>query len=349
MKKIIVYLIVLFAFQSCGNKTVQDQEKIQSFEIEINSSCANELKDYKHYSVVHKNDTINYHTFSKSSIDSIENILLFIQGSGGFPLFRVKRENENLWISSSVPFNTKDFPENYLFVVVSKKGIPFCSPLSEDYSAPTEYYENETLDYRVKQADLVIQDLISRRKEKEYQKIIALGHSEGSDVIAKLGTINKNISHFGFWSGSGNSQWYDFPLFIRQQVNRGEISEEEGIKQMDSLFDQYRDIVKNKDNIEKSWLENSYKRWYYFSEPPIENLLKINKPIFVAMGTADKSVPIESIYLIPVEFIRKGKNNLTFNTYPNLSHNLDIVLDNGKRENHWNRIFLEFLKWTEKQ
>ena len=57
----------------------------------------------------------------------------------------------------------------------------------------------------------------------------------------------------------------------------------------------------------------------------LQNLLKIDKPIFVAMGTADKSVPIESIYLIPVEFIRKGKDNLTFNTYPNLSHNLDII------------------------
>ena len=349
MKKITTYLIVLFTYQSCEIKTLQNQDGIQSFEVELNSSCANELKDYKHYSIVHKNDTINYHTFSKSNIDSVENIVLFIQGSGAFPLFRVRRENESLWISSSVPFNLKDFPENHLLAVISKKGTQFCSPLNKDYSAPTEYYENETLDYRTKQADLVIRDLISRSEEKKYKKIVALGHSEGSDVIAKLGTINKNISHFGFWSGSGNSQWYDFPLFIRQQVNRGEISEEDGKKQMDSLFDQYRDIVNNKDNIEKSWLENSYKRWYYFSEPPIENLLKIDKPIFVAMGTADKSVPIESIYLIPVEFIRKGKDNLTFNTYPNLSHNLDIIHDNGKTEKHWNRIFLEFLEWTEEQ
>ena len=33
------------------------------------------------------------------------------------------------------------------------------------------------------------------------------------------------------------------------------------------------------------------------------NLLKIDKPIFLAMEKADKSVPNESIYLIPVEFI----------------------------------------------
>lgn len=341
--------MLVLAYFSGVNMAIKAQERIHSLEMEWESSCAKELDDYKHFRIIHENDTIHYHTFSKTNIDSVENVLLFIQGSGAFPLFQVKREDERLWISSSVPFNTRDFPENYLFVVISKKGIPFCFPLDKDYSAPPEYYENETLDYRTKQADLVIQDLILRRKERTYKKIIALGHSEGSDVIAKLGTTNKDISHFGFWSGSGNSQWYDFPLFIRQQINRGEISEEEGMKQMDALFDQYRDIVNNKDNIEKSWLENSYKRWYYFSEPPVNNLLKIDKPIFVAMGTADKSVPIESIYLIPVEFIRHGKENLTFKTYPHLSHNLDVIQENGTRENHWNRIFLEFIQWTEEK
>lgn len=342
MKKITELIIILFIIQSCGDVG------LKSIELDLKADCVKELASFKHYSIQCENDTINYHVFSNSDIEKVENILLFIHGSGAMPLYQVKRVEKGLMMSSSVPFSMKKIPDNYLFVIISKKGIPFCTHLDDELSVPKEFYENETLEYRANQANLVIQDLIARRKDKQYKKIIALGHSEGSDVIAKLGTINKSVSHFGFWCGSGNSQLYDFTLFIRQDVNRGKITEEEGIEQMDSLFEQYRDIVKNKDNIEKNWLDNSYKRWYYFSEPPIENLLKIDKPIFVAMGTADKSVPIESIYLIPVEFIRRGKDNLSFNVYPHLEHNFDRVLENGERERNWNKVFYEFLDWTDK-
>ena len=51
--------------------------------------------------------------------------------------------------------------------------------------------------------------------------------------------MSDQVTHIGYWSGSGNSQWYDFPLFIWQQVNEKLISEEEGLVQLDSLLDTY--------------------------------------------------------------------------------------------------------------
>lgn len=309
--------------------------------------CSKDYEKYQHDTLFLDQDTIHYHTYHTSPLDSINTILLYVQGSGPRPLFQIKHEIKGFRVSSAVPFDLRKIPSNYLFVVISKKGLPFCTALDGNFKTPAIYYEHETLAYRALQADHVIKHLAKTHPQVE--KIIALGHSEGSDVIAKLGTISEEVTHFGFWAGSGNSQLYDFPLFVRQQVNRGEITEEEALVQMDSLLAKYKDIVANRDHKKKQWLNNSYKRWYYFAEPPVENLVQIDQPIFVAMGTADQSVPIESVYLIPVEFIRKEKDNLTFKIYPHLDHSFRKQTADGKKEDHWNDVFLDFLNWIEQQ
>jgi len=311
----------------------------------LSAQCDQDLLMYEHYSIEKENDTINYHSYSKNKKIN-KNILIYIQGSGPNPLFQVRREGENLWMTG-VPFDLMTIPDDYTFFVVSKSGLPFCSKYGEPIKIPQKYFNNETLAYRTSQIDDVIKDITTRLINNP-DKIVVIGHSEGSNVVAKLGTINKRVTHIGFWAGGGNSQLYDFPLFIRKDVSNGKISEAEALIQMDSLLTQYRDIIINKDLTNKLWFDNSYKRWYYFSEPPIDNLIQIDIPIYVAMGAKDESVPVESTYLIATEFIRKEKQNLTFKVYPYLDHNFEKKLENEKTEKHWNNVFLEFMNWVNK-
>ncbi|MBL4705561.1 MAG: dienelactone hydrolase family protein [Flavobacteriales bacterium] len=308
------------------------------------------LKMYKHHSVVVKHDTINYHTYAKKGIDSLNSILLYIQGSSAMSLYQVKKEDGKIMIGTTVPFNFKTIPDDYLFVVISRKGFPFSTKMDDDIPIPEAYFQNQTLDYRVFQADRVLNDLTKKHK-KQFKNIIALGHSEGSDVIAKLGTINNDVTHFGYWSGGGNTQFMDFVTFIRKDVDSGKISEEQAQLQIDSLFTDFKDIMANPNAIDKFWQgeDNSYKRWSHFSEPPIDNLLKISKPIFVAIGTKDQAVTLESAYLIPIEFIRQRKDNLTFKAYPYLNHGFRFKLENGNYKSHWNDVFNDFLNWVEKE
>ena len=67
-------------------------------------------------------------------------------------------------------------------------------------------------------------------------------------------------------------------------------------------------------------------------------------------GAKDNSVPVESSLLIPIEFIRYKKTNLTYKLYPDLDHNLDIPAKNQNEEpiRKWDEIFEEFIKWCEK-
>ncbi|WP_103069116.1 alpha/beta hydrolase family protein [Aquimarina sediminis] len=314
------------------------------------AQCDKDLNMYQHHSIELENDTIRYHTYSKQSFDSLTTILLYIQGSKAYSLYQAKRENGKLWIGTTVPIKLKSIPENYLFVLISKKDIPFCTVLDEDIPISELYYKNQTLGYRTFQVDQVVNDLM-RKHKNHFKKIIALGHSEGSDVVAKLGTINTDITHFGYWSGGGYTQFLDFVTFIRKKVDTKQLSEEEAQAKIDTLFYDLKDIMANPNAIDKFWKgkNNSYNRWSHFCEPPIDNLLKINKPIFVAIGTKDRSVPIESAYLIPIEFIRHKKDNLTFKAYPNLDHGFGKEIVKGKFEEHFNDVFDDFLKWVNKE
>ncbi len=318
---------------------------------------------YIHKTIFSKGDTINYHIYSNGKLEDISKILLFFQGSGPRPLFQrgiqidtvkvevdgeIKNEiKKSTWVGSSVPINLDKIPKDYLFVIISKKGTPFLD-INDKFIPNDLYYKNEGLNYRVWQGDKVIND-ITKKLIRKPNKIVILGHSEGSDVVAKLGHVNKKVTHIGYWAGGANTQYYEFALMIQKSVIKGEITQEQAIPKLDSLFIEINNIQKEPNNIEKQWWGNSYRRWSQFSEPPIDNLLRIDKPLFIAVAGKDNSVPFESSLLIPIEFIRNNKSNLTFKIYPNYDHSFSIPPknENEKRFRGFMGVFEEFLNWVE--
>lgn len=315
--------------------------------------------EYRHFSVISKSDTIHYHVYAKGELTTKQGLIVFFHGSGSEPLLRIVSKVDTLkeningevkiktqkykMLYSSIPFDLDRISETYALVLISKKGIPFLLK-SENFKTPESFYKTESLDYRVWQGDNVIKDILKNRL-KNPQKVVVIGHSEGSDVVAKLATINKQITHVGYWAGGGNTQYYDFALSIRKGVQNGKISEEDGRKQLESLIGEVRNIENDPQNIQKFWMGHTYKRWSSFTEPPIDHLLKIEKPIFVAVGALDKSVPIESSYLIPFEFIRHKKQNLTFRVYPEYDHSFNRSNPNGQISYEFMNVFEEFMKW----
>ena len=341
MNRILIVVLIFFSFNLYSQK--------KSF-----------YDDFQHYQIIKKKDTINFHIFAKNKDN--KKILLFIQGSGPQSIYHVVEKNDTIrkedtnipeivhskYVYSSNPFSLKKFPEDYSLIIISKKGFKF-ETKNNDTIAPKSYFQNENLNYRVWQADEVLK-YVKRKIIKNPTKIVVLGHSEGTDVVAKLGTINKSITHIGFWSGGSNTQFYDFALLDRREVYEGKISNEDYKKKYDSLTNQMKLIFMEPNNIDKEWFGCSYKRWFGYSEPAINNLLKINIPIFVVHGAKDESVPVESSLLIPLEFIRNNKTNLTYKFYPELNHSLMTDPTNVNEEplDKWDEIFKEFLIWCEK-
>jgi esterase/lipase len=322
------------------------------------------IEEYQNKTIITKNDTIRYHIYSKGNLKEARNILIFFHGSGGNPLFgkRIQYDTiktvengitkdkiqKSLFLKSSVPFDLERIPNDYIFVLISKKGVPFY--IENDFYKPSqEFYKNESLNYRAWQGDEVIKD-ITKRYLKNPKKIVIIGHSEGSDVVAKLGHKNKKVTNIGYWAGGANTQYYDFALFIQKEVLSGKKTQAEAIKSLDTLFLDIKNIENDPNNSEKQWLGNPYRRWTQFTEPSIDNLLKIKKPLFVAVAGKDESVPLESSLLIPIEFIRYKKDNLTFKIYPDYNHSFAIAPQNENEEWQWEfmKVFEEFMQWVGK-
>jgi esterase/lipase len=321
------------------------------------------MEEYQHKTIFAESDTINYHIYSKGKIEEKNKILIFFHGSGGNPLFMQtikfdtiqivengitkNKVEKSIFLNTSVPFDLDRIPNDYIFVLISKKGVPFSADKNV-YKPSQTFYKNESLNYRVWQGDKVINDL-TKKLIKKPNKIVIIGHSEGSDVVAKLGHKNKKITHIGYWAGGANTQYYDFALFIQKEVQRGQKTQNEANKSLDSLLIDIKNIENDPNNTEKLWLDNPFRRWSQFTEPAIDNLLKIDKPLFVAVAGKDESVPIESSLLIPIEFIRHKKDNLNFKIYPDYNHSFAKPPKSEKEEWSWEwmNVFEDFIKWVE--
>ena len=299
----------------------------------------------EHYGFEQKSIEINseeivFYTYQKGQQPKTK-LIVYLQGSDPSPQFSYRIKNDTIqklcWLNGEF----KNLSEEYLYVVIEKVG--FEGAINEDdIPKPKIYQEKNSLENRVARANSVINHLTAN---DGFKKIIVYGHSEGAPVGAKLATVNNKITHLGFWAGNALPDFYDFILENRIEYHKGSISDSVAHSRIDKNINGFKEIVKDSLNTKGDGYTNL--RWWSYSEPPINNLLKIDIPIYAQVASLDKSAPIESSYLIPLEFARLRKTNLTYNVCVGCDHGFSLTNKNGKVERKWKQIFEDFIKWTE--
>lgn len=300
---------------------------------------------FKEHTIVDGKDTIWFYTYEKDNRKS-KNLVLYLQGTSPDPLFTVEDENGLYTPYRWFPGDYKLLDDSYCYAVISKTGI---SPIS--FGGKTnyaKYHQDNTLGNRVRQADHVI-NYIKKKLIKDVNKIIVYGHSEGAPVAAKLGTINKSITHLGFWAGNALPDYFDFLLENSKAYWAGQISDSVAFINVNEILNSFDKITEKKADISASGRNDySAKRWWSYAEPSLYSLMKIDIPVFVQVAGKDESAPIESTYLIPLEFARLGKRNLRYEICAECDHGFVIEKENGEKEDKWNSIFQEFVVWTDR-
>lgn len=114
------------------------------------------------------------------------------------------------------------------------------------------------------------------------------------------------------------------------------------------LPDNYLLVIVAKPDAREFTYGYSNKRWASFSEPPIQSLVKLKIPIFQVHGANDDMTPLESAYIVPLEFARLQKNNLTFRVYTNCNHSLIENTKDGQEINHMASMMKDFFDWVAK-
>ena len=141
------------------------------------------------------------------------------------------------------------------------------------------------------------------------------GFTVGVDLIANR---NKHVTHAILFSGKQGRRFEYVIRAAREQVDNGELTHKEGQEQIDKMHLVWEDICKNPTATDKKY-GDTYRAWYSFSQLVLPNLLKINTPLYIAYGTADKEMA-PSLDTLPLEFIANGKKNLTLKPYYDHDH-----------------------------
>ena len=297
-------------------------------------------------------DSISF-IVSDTSFDKKKPVFLFCQGSLPYSLF-YKEDSIHTW-QQAIPFEYKKYLNDYNFVVISKPGIPvFSTTADKNYfyidpvtkQVPQKYWTNNYLDYYVNNANDVVNYLL-KQKWVHKSKIVIAGVSQGSKIVSKLGAINKNVTHVIYLAGNPLGR---FDQNIRQQRRDallGKITSEQAQKNIDSLYELWNQMVAKPNDV-SSTNEDTYKTWTTFSKPLLPYLLKISVPLFVGYGTSD----ITSDYcdLLPLDFARNGKKNLTLKPYLDCDHNFskgryDKTGKEISREDMWDKLTEDFFYW----
>ncbi|WP_299365924.1 hypothetical protein [Winogradskyella sp.] len=332
--KVLIYFTLLFTFsQTNAQKQNLKEKTLERF-------------GFKEHSIPVENDTIYYYVHQKKN-SKPDKVVIYLQGTTPIPLpfFEIeKTEKGNKYFQYfSSDYNLLN--ESYLYVIISLPG----TPAVKGYGTLNleKYNSLNALDYRVFAADIVINHITKHILKPK--KLIVYGHSEGAFVAPKLATTNNKITHLGVWGGSALPDFFDFILFERKSNLRGEQSDSITQLNIDKTINLFKTVAKDSLNTspsnENEITEYTNKRWWSYAEPTINHLIKIDIPIYIQLGTEDESSPIETNYLIPLEFARLGKNNLSFNVCIGCDHGF-VNVKTGK--DNWPAIFKEFIEWTEK-
>ena len=329
MNKFSTFFLLLFLSVNCKAQRIPTKTEIV------------EHYGFQQKSIEANNEEIVFYTYQKG-IQAKTKLIVYLQGSDPSPQFSYRIKDDKVqklcWLNGE--FN--NISEHYLYVVIEKIG--FEKAINEDdIPKPKIYQEKNSLGNRVSRANAVIEHLTSKN---DFDKVIVYGHSEGAPVGAKLATVNSKITHLGFWAGNALPDYYDFILENRIEFYKGTISDSVAQSRIHKNISGFKNVVK--DSLDTSGNGYTNLRWWSYSEPPINNLLKLDIPIYVQVASLDKSAPIESSYLIPLEFTRLKKSNLTYKVCIGCDHGFTLTNKNGKVESKWRKIFENFMSWTEK-
>jgi len=296
---------------------------------------------------------INFY-ITKNGIEKNKPLLILLDGSGHLPIYLLLKKNDGKSkIMGTIPFRYNKLSKNYHVVLISKPGTPFLDSIqvntyehySDNYKPSKEYTEKLSLEWRVNSTSKIIDYLLRKIKIKE-NEIIAIGYSEGGQVVPKLALENPKVTKIVNIVGGGLNQFYDFITAERLKAQKGIITADQAQSKIDSLNLKFKEIYNNPNETNKFWLGHTYKRWASFCKDiPLENMRKLDIPILVIANGNDENSPISGLDYIKLDFIRENKTNLTYKVYPNCDH---WFIDKKTKNRKMGEMMEYVINWIEK-
>lgn len=249
-------------------------------------------------------------------------LVVYIEGSGCNSLFRVNDGVLRYGLYAIVA----GMCQEARVVGAEKRGVPFGyrGQGGTGLKCPPEYTEWATRAQRVEDVCRMLDALEAGGLVSS--PVLVIGHSEGADVAAAVAARRPDVTHLAFLAGGGPTQMFDAVVLERRRLQAEGKSPAEIEAAVEALEAEFRKIQSDPMSTTKYFSGHAYRRWSgYIASPPLESLLRTKAKLFVAHGTDDNAVPIESADLLSVELIRHGRNDVTFRRIPGADHGFNTA------------------------
>ncbi|MGI4833378.1 MAG: alpha/beta hydrolase family protein [Janthinobacterium lividum] len=298
---------------------------------------------YRHLTMRYKGDMVDVLVLSKKGEElKRKPVFLFVQGSGSKPVILYDEKGA----FPMLPFETDTLLARYHFVEISKPGLPLVAStksLTPNYeyldpktgNVPLAYCQRNYLEYYVAR-DAAVLRYLARQPWVQATDITAMGHSEGTNVVARLARQPGPLRRVVYLSGS--------PLGRMLTVISGDRQDADSVGAENS-FHYWQEVVaapkQNNCLGDTHLLVSSLSS----THTPLNDFRRSRIPVFVGYGTRDRSALLEDY--LRLEMIRAGKTNFTFRAYPGLEHNFFGFTDGQVDHKKWNwdRVARDFFAW----
>jgi hypothetical protein len=313
----------------------------------------------RHFQLFLKKDTIDFLKVDEN-IDSIKPVIIFLQGSRPTPLiinFKNKNGAREKFIAPLSNFDYKKIAQKFHIILISIPHTPVevdASKLNKDYCVITDsndqnsYHKNYLEDNYAENYTLRTKAVINylyQQKWVDNERIILFGHSRGSAIAVGAALNNSKVFCVGYSCGNPLGRIDQLVREQRKLSKDGKITAEESQKQIESIYDMWREINKTPLATTTEFGDPN-KTWTSFSKSILDDLLKLKQPLYVCYGTED--ITASFCDLLPIYFIRENKRNLTFKPYLGLEHNFFELDKDGNanyQKNHWQDVMDDFINW----
>jgi hypothetical protein len=326
-KTFLLILSLLFAISSIAQKSAEDF-------------------GYRHLKLEYEKDTVHILVKSKKGEELNKKPIIFeVQGSTAVPLIVYDGERQVSYVSIC-----EGFVENeYHLVLVSKPGLPLIAHKNEltkgkykepnTNSYPEKYLENNNLEYYVKRNNTVF-NFLKKQKWVDTTKVVAIGHSEGSTIVAHMANKIDGITHLIY---SGGTPYYSRILAMVQQDRRRELQEDTEFAQ--DVYDYWEDVIKYPFAFDRNKGWNTNYGSFSFSQNENDILKQLKIPILMSYGTLDEGAPFVDMFHI--ETMKDRHTNFTFKAYVGLDHYYKNVNPNSKNlnEDSLSKVVNDWLHW----
>lgn len=247
-------------------------------------------------------------------------LVILCDGSGAQSLFVAV--GDKVGTTGLLGLFGRSLSADFHVVALEKRGVRFLDGVRPGSAegASEEYQQHATLEDRTADVKLVI-DALLKQAPVDAARVVVIGHSEGSDVAAAVGAAEPRVTHVACLAGAGITQLFDLVILRRRALLEQGASEAAVASQIEGLYADFAKILAAPNATDQFFMGHAYRRWASFTKtPPLDSLRKSRCRLFLAHGSADESVPIESFEALVAELVRSGRADMSVHRYPDRDH-----------------------------